>query len=613
MTIFDGISLFGGLALFLYGMRVMGDGLKKGSSSALKAALEKVTNNPLMGFLLGLVITAVIQSSTATIVLTSGMVGAGLLTLRQSIGIILGANVGTTATAQIIRLLDVDAAATSWTNLFKPSTLAPLAALIGILLLMAVKGQRAETGGSIAMGFGILFTGLLNMTAAVEPLCESPLFIRILEEFSRIPVLGFLTGAVAAFLLHSSSATVGILQAMAATGILAFSSIYSIIIGVNFGECISTALFCSIGSKANAKRTGVVFILFNIFGGTIIIAALFLARQTGLLDGLWARTMTSGDIANVHTLFRLSTAVLLLPLVRVFEHLSYTIIKDDKEIGENVDRELELLNDKFFASPSLALSSINTAITTMGRLAREAVGQAMGTLKEFDQHTIDVINENEDHIDQLADAVDHYMVRLSPYLGSASDNDRLNYYIQCFSEFERIGDHAVNLTENAAELHEQKKVYSPAAQRELTIMSEAIQEILTYAYSAFKAIDLEAAKRVEPVEEVIDELVATLRSNHIKRLREGKCSTYAGLTFLDMLVNVERIADQCSNLGMYVIAQQPGNQGLNHHEYTRYLHQGNDTFFNEMFKERYDYYFGKLARAAAEGETDQAAISPEQA
>ena len=612
MTIFDAISLFGGLALFLYGMRVMGDGLKKGSSSALKAALEKVTNNPLMGFMLGLVITAVIQSSTATIVLTSGMVGAGLLTLRQSIGIILGANVGTTATAQIIRLLDVDAATTSWTNLFKPSTLAPLAAIIGILLLMAVKGQRAETSGSIAMGFGILFTGLLNMTAAVEPLCESPLFIRILEDFSRIPVLGFLTGAVAAFLLHSSSATVGILQAMAATGILTFSSIYSIIIGVNFGECISTALFCSIGSKANAKRTGVVFILFNIFGGTIIIAALFIARQTGLLDDLWGRTMTSGDIANVHTLFRLSTAVLLLPLVRVFEHLSYIIVKDGKEIGENVDRELELLNDKFFASPSLALSSINTAITTMGRLAREGVAQAMGVLQEFDQHTIDVINENEDHIDQLADAVDHYMVRLSPYLSrSNADNDRLNYYIQCFSEFERIGDHAVNLTENATELHEQKKVYSPEAQRELTIMSEAIQEILTYAYAAFKTIDLEAAKRVEPVEEVIDELVATLRSNHIKRLREGKCSTYAGLTFLDMLVNVERIADQCSNLGMYVIAQQPGNQGLNHHEYTRYLHQGNDTFFNEMFKERYDYYFGKLAQAGDE-EGGQAPL-PEQA
>lgn len=597
MTIFNAISLFGGLSLFLYGMRLMGDGLKKGSSAALKAALEKVTNNPIMGFLLGLVVTAVIQSSTATIVLTSGLVGSGLLTLHQSIGVILGANVGTTATAQIIRLLDVDAAATSWTNLFKPSTLAPLAALIGILLLMGAKGQKGKTGGSIAMGFGILFTGLLNMTASVDPLCESPFFLQILEQFSSIPVLGFLTGAVAAFLLHSSSATVGILQAMATTGILTFSSVYAIIIGVNFGECISTALFCSIGSKANAKRTGIIFILFNLFGGLIIITALFAGRQTGFLDGIWHQEMSSGAIANVHTLFRLSTAVLLLPLTNVFEKLSYIIIKDTGETAENVDKELKLLNVKFFASPSLALSSINTAITTMGRLAREDVTKAMGTLLTFEQNVVDLVNENEDHIDQLADAVDHYMVGLSPHLdGFRANSDLLNFYIQCFSEFERIGDHAVNLTENAAELYGHKRVFSHYAQQEILILTEALQEILTYAYGGFKKVDYEAARRVEPVEEVIDELVATLRSNHIKRLREGKCSTYAGLTFLDMLVNVERIADQCSNLGMYILAQQPGNSGLNHHEYTRYLHQGNDTFFNEMFRERYDYYFGLLAQ-----------------
>ena len=601
MTIFNVISLFGGLSLFLYGMRLMGDGLKKGSSSALKAALEKVTNNPIMGFLLGLLVTAVIQSSTATIVLTSGLVGSGLLTLRQSIGVILGANVGTTVTAQIIRLLDVNAGPASWVNFFKPATLAPLAAILGIFLLMVIKNRRSETGGNIAMGFAILFTGLINMSAAVSPLGESALFTQILEQFSEIPVLGFIAGTAVAFLIQSSSATIGILQAMATTGALTFSSIYAIIIGVNIGDCVTTAIVCSIGSKADAKRTGVIHILFNIAGSLIVILSLMAGRQLGALDWLWDKAMSSGDIANVHTLFRLISAVLLLPATRGFERLSYIIVKDDKTAVENVDRELKLLNVKFFDSPSLALSSINTAITTMGRLAREDVTKAMGTLLTFEQGTVDLVNENEDHIDQLADAVDHYMVGLSPHLGSLrADSDLLNFYIQCFSEFERIGDHAVNLTENATELYGHKRTFSHYAQQEILILTEALQEILTYAYSGFKKVDYEAARRVEPVEEVIDELVATLRGNHIKRLREGKCSTYAGLTFLDMLVNVERIADQCSNLGMYILAQQPGNSGLNHHEYTRYLHQGNDTFFNEMFRERYDYYFGLLAQIQEE-------------
>lgn len=466
MTIFNIISLFGGLSLFLYGMRLMGDGLKKGSSSALKAALEKVTNNPIMGFLLGLLVTAVIQSSTATIVLTSGLVGSGLLTLRQSIGVILGANVGTTVTAQIIRLLDVNAGPASWVNFFKPATLAPLAAILGIFLLMVIKNRRSETGGNIAMGFAILFTGLINMSAAVSPLGESALFTQILEQFSEIPVLGFVAGTAVAFLIQSSSATIGILQAMATTGALTFSSIYAIIIGVNIGDCVTTAIVCSIGSKADAKRTGVIHILFNIAGSLIVILSLMAGRQLGALDWLWDKAMSSGDIANVHTLFRLISAVLLLPATRGFERLSYIIVKDDKTTVENVDRELKLLNVKFFDSPSLALSSINTAITTMGRLAREDVTKAMGTLLTFEQGTVDLVNENEDHIDQLADAVDHYMVGLSPHLGSLrADSDLLNFYIQCFSEFERIGDHAVNLTENATELYGHKRTFSHYAQQ----------------------------------------------------------------------------------------------------------------------------------------------------
>lgn len=599
MNMFDLIALFGGLSLFLYGMRLMGDGLKQGSSAALKRALEKVTANPLMGFLLGLVVTAVIQSSTATIVLTSGLVGAGLLTLRQSIGIVLGANVGTTITAQIIRLLDLDAGGAAWMNLFKPSTLAPLAAIIGIVLIMVVHSRGTETAGSIAMGFGILFTGLLNMTAAVSPLSESQLFVQVLERFSQIPVLGFLAGAGAAFLIQSSSATIGILQALCTTGALTFRSIYAVIIGVNIGDCVTTAIVCSIGSKADAKRTGMVHILFNLCASVLIVAALLVGHQAGWLDWVWDKYMTSGDIANVHTVFRLSTAVLLLPLATTFERLSYVIVKDDKTAGPNVDRELELLDDKLFSSPALALASAQEAISTMARLSGDGVVRAFAVLESFDQGAIDVVLENEEHIDQLADAVDGYLIRLSNHLGNASANDTLNYYIQCFAEFERIGDYAVNLTENATELRVKRLTLSDAAEGELRVLSQALNEIMGFAAGAMTQMDFDLARRIEPVEEVIDDLVAAMRENHIARLREGKCEMYAGLVFLDVLTNAERIADQCSNIGIYTISQDPRCPTTRHHDYTRYLHQGGDQFFNEQYRKKHAYYFGLLEQAGA--------------
>ena len=416
MTIFNLITLFGGLALFLYGMRLMGDGLKKGSSDAFKRAMEKVTNNPLVGFLLGLVVTAVIQSSTATIVLTSGLVGAGVMSLHQSIGVILGANVGTTITGQIIRLLDVNASETSLLNFFKPSTLAPLAAIIGILFLMAVKTRQSDTIGSIAMGFGILFTGLLSMTAAVSPLSESETFANMFYQLSGKPVLGFLLGAGVAFLLQSSSATIGILQAIATTGALTFSSVYAIIIGVNIGDCVTTAIVCSIGSKADAKRTGVIHILFNIAGSILVIVGLMLLHSFGVLDALWDEALSSGGIANVHTVFRLASAIVLLPVCCQFEKLSRKLVKDDVRLGENVDHELSLLDEKFFTSPAIALSGAGEAITTMARLARTGVMSAMGVLEQYDAHTIEVINENEEHIDKLADHVDNYLIRLSSRL-----------------------------------------------------------------------------------------------------------------------------------------------------------------------------------------------------
>ena len=600
MTIFNIITLFGGLALFLYGMRLMGDGLKRGSSDAFKSAMEKVTNNPLVGFLLGLGVTAVIQSSTATIVLTSGLVGAGILSLHQSIGVILGANVGTTVTGQIIRLLDVNASDTSLLNFFKPSTLAPLASIIGILFIMAVKGRKSETVGSITMGFGILFTGLLSMTAAVSPLSESETFANMFFQLSDKPVLGFLLGAGVAFLLQSSSATIGILQAISTTGALTFSSVYAIIIGVNIGDCVTTAIVCSIGSEADAKRTGVIHILFNIAGSVLVILGLMVLRGFGVLDPLWDKVLTSGGIANVHTVFRLVSAIVLLPICSRFEKLSRKLVKDGVQIGENADHELSLLDEKFFTSPAIALSGAGEAITTMARLARSGVMNAMNVLEKFDRHTVDIICENEDHIDKLADHVDNYLIRLSPHVPTGHSNDLLNYYIQCFGEFERIGDHAVNLTENAQEFIERNASLSPVARQELAVLTEALGEILDYTYSAFGATDYDAARKIEPVEEVVDDLVATLRSNHIHRVRDGQCTVYAGLTFLDILVNVERIADQCSNVGVFTLSMSDKHIMNNHHDYIHELHQGKDPVFNRAYQETHDKYFGELKRIKRE-------------
>ncbi|MBQ9534360.1 MAG: Na/Pi cotransporter family protein [Clostridia bacterium] len=594
MTVFDFISLFGGLALFLYGMNLMGDVLKRSSSGAMKRAMEKVTNNPFIGFLLGLGVTAVIQSSNATIVITSGLVGAGILSLHQSLGIILGANVGTTVTGQIIRLLDVGGGENSWLNIFRPSTLAPVAALIGIMFLLIVKGRRSETVGGIAMGFAILFTGLLSMTAAVAPLSQSQSFANIFAGLSDRPLLGFLIGTGVAFLIQSSSATVGILQALSVTGVLTLSAVYPIIIGVNIGVCITTALVCAVGSKADAKRTGAVHIIFNIFSAVLIVVIMSLLHSFGVLDGIWDKPMTSGGIANVNTIFRLASAVLLLPVCGQFEKLARRIIKDSPQLGESIDGEIEQLDEKFFASPALALASAEHAISKMASLSRTSVLSAMKTLRRYDRKAVEVINENEDHIDALADHVDNYLIRLSPYVPMGQDNDLLNYYIQCFPEFERIGDLAVNLTENAEDLDEKGIVFSEQARRELGILAEALTEILDHAYNAFTNMDMEAARHIEPVEEVMDDLVSVLRTNHIRRVREGKCTVYAGLTFLEILSNVERIADQCSNLGVYTLSCSDMSGVKNHHDYIQWLHKGSDPVFNKEYSEMHDKYFDKL-------------------
>lgn len=597
MNFFNVVSLFGGLALFLYGMRIMGDGLQKGSSGALKNAMGKVTNNPVVSFLLGLCVTGVIQSSTATIVLTSGLVGAGIITLHQSLGIILGANVGTTVTGQIIRLLDLNSNATAWLELFKPSTLAPLAAIVGILLIMAFKFHNADLIGNTAMGFSILFTGLLNMTAAVAPLSESPAFSQLFIALADKPMLGFLAGAAVAFIIQSSSATVGILQALALTGKLSFSSVYAVIIGIYMGDCITTAIVCSLGSKADAKRTGIVHILFNLCGVALVAGSVALFHKLGLLDTLWSRPITSGGIANTHTLFKMACAVLLLPFVTLLEKASRKIVKDDPAPRRDEEPETATLDKTFLDSPALALEGVQLALTKMARMAVDNTKDAMENLLQPQDGAAETIRQRESSIDRIADQISDYLVRLSPRVGD-DESEKINYYIKCVTEFERIGDHAINLVESAEELEERGVHFSSGANRELLVMKEALHQVLDYAFLAYHEQSIDSALHVEPLEEVIDELVATLRSNHILRLRRGQCNVESGFVFLDVLGNLERISDQCSNIGVHTVTAY-GHETYSEHDYIRYLHEGHDERYSKEYKSVYEEYFSRLRDAAA--------------
>jgi len=596
MSIFDIISLAGGLALFLYGMRIMGDGLRAGSSSALKAAMEKVTNNPFAGFLLGLLVTAVIQSSTATIVLTSGLVGAGILQLNQSIGIILGANVGTTVTGQIIRLLDINAGATSVLNFFKPSTLAPLAAVAGILIIMLFRFKNSDTIGSIAMGFAILFTGLLNMTAAVSSLSESAGFANLFLALANRPFIGFLAGALVALCIQSSSATVGILQALSVTGQLSFSSVYAIILGIYLGDCVTTAIVCAIGARADAKRTGVMHILFNLSGTVLVVIAVAILHSMGLLDHIWTRPITSGGIANAHTIFKLASALLLLPVCGMFERMARKIVKDDKEPEREHLVELEALDDAFFKSPSLAFSAVGNVISAMSTLAADNVFDAMKTIGRYDQKLVSKIEEKENMIDQCTDSVSGYLVRLSAHVNATTGADEVGYEMKCAMEFERVGDYAMNLAENAQAIRDRNVAMSSSAKEELEVVGEVINEILQRARRAYSEKSMEIAREIEPLEEVVDDIVAALRENHLQRLRDGVCSTDAGIIFMDILTNVERISDQCSNVGVYTLSMLDPEVASLEHDYIRKLHSGSDENFNRMYAELRGTYFGKLSR-----------------
>ncbi len=592
MTIFNVISLFGGLALFLYGMRLMGNGLKESSSGALKGAMEKVTNNPLVGFFLGLTVTAVIQSSTAAIVLTSGLVGAGVITLHQSIGVIIGANVGTTVTGQIIRLLDLDSTAVGWLQLFKPSTLAPVALIVGIVLIMGFSFRNAKSAGHIAIGFGILFSGLLNMTAAVDSLSSTGLFESLFSQLGRSPLLGYAIGAGVAFILQSSSATIGILQAFSASGQLHFYAIYAVIVGIYLGDCVTTAIVCSIGAKAEARRVGVVNILFNLSETVLVLLVVTLLHRFGLLEALWTRVATPGVIANTNTIFNLGCAICLFPMLPVYESLSRKLVKDDQGPENKYRDKLEALNPAFFSTPALALKSCYDLLMTMLRVSRENIRTALGLLHRFDEADMQRVREEEDNVDLLTDTLCNYMYKLSGHVSAELHVSILDQYHKVVTEFERLSDHAMNLAETAQDMHEKRVSFSPTAQKELRVLEELIEHILDETELAFRDRDVDAARHIEPLEQVVDDMVYAMREDHLVRLREGKCSIDAGTAYMNVLGDLERVSDLCSNVGVSVVARVAPTQQA--HEYVSLLHAGQDENYPREYEAAHADYFARL-------------------
>ena len=589
------IQLLGGLAMFLYGIEVMGDGLKNSSGEALKRVLEKVTGNVIMGVLTGTVVTAVIQSSTATIVLAVALIGAGVLTLKQAISIVLGANIGTTITAWLTNLAFMEAGDNWLLWLFDTDTLAPIALFAGIVLVMFIKSNKTKTIGDICIGFGILFVGLMNMTGAVKGFSDSPAFMDLLAGFSKTPLLGILAGLVITVIVQSSSATVAMLQSLSATGAMDFSGVYPIIMGINIGTCIVTAFYCFVGGSArDSKRTGVAHVAFNTIGTVIFMVAMSLMQHFNVFGaGFWTMTVNSTTIAVFQTAFNLITAVLLLPFTEYLVKLSMLVVKDEPE---HIHRhpELHTLDEHLYISPAMALAEANKAVAFMGNVARENFARCCNALINGDLSQIDKINSEEECLDKFADLADHFMIGLSKVVEFEAQDRQVDMLLQTVPSFERIGDYGTNLVELAERLKNEDGSFSEMAKKELSLICGAVNEIIEITIHAFTNDDNEAAKAIEPLEETIDDMVMILKDRHTKRLKTGACSVGSGLVFMDALNHLERTSDHCSSIGVMMLARSNEAILQNHHDYLRDLHEGNDKNYRTEKKRRREQYIDPL-------------------
>ena len=578
MDIFGILTMVGGLALFLFGMNAMGQGLEKLSGSRLERILEKMTSNPFKAIMLGALVTAVIQSSSATTVMVVGFVNSGIMRLSQAIGVIMGANIGTTMTSWLLSLTGIQGESI-FMQLLKPTSFTPILAIIGIFFIMMSKSSKKKDIGTILMGFAILMFGMETMSSAVAPLADNEQFKSILTMFSN-PVLGVIAGAVLTAVIQSSSASVGILQAMCATGAVTYSTALPIIMGQNIGTCV-TALLSAIGANKNAKRAAIVHLSFNVIG-TVVWLTVFTIVSYVFKPLLFDTAASYLGIAVAHSLFNILCTALLFPAAPLLEKIAVRLVPD----GNKKDTISEL-DDRLLATPAIALEQCERVVETMAEETAEAFKLSMDMLTNYDADSAGKIRKAEDNSDHLEDIIGTYLTKLSRNQLTEDDSAEVSKLLKAIGDFERISDHSVNILESAEELRSKKIEFTGRAKAELGVLCSAVSEILTAACAAFRDNDPEKALKIEPLEQVIDDLKVQLRDRHIARLKNGECTVEAGFIWSDILTNLERASDHCSNIALCVI--DAGKHNMNMHESLSEMKKDNPAFEDEfdMYTRKY--------------------------
>ena len=569
MSIFDVLTMIGGLCLFLFGMDLMGQALERRAGGRLRMLLDKMTGRVMTGFLTGMAITAVIQSSSATTVMVVGFVNSGLMTLRQAINVIMGANVGTTVTAWLLSLAGISSG-NVWIDLLKPTSFTPVLALVGIVLYMSCKSGKRKDTGVILLGFATLMFGMDTMSGAVAGLKDVPAFAQLFVAFKN-PVLGVLAGAVLTGIIQSSSASVGILQALAVTGQVSYAAAIPIIMGQNIGTCV-TALLSSVGTNKNAKRAAVVHLMFNVIGVVVLLTAFCIVKAV-FAPALLQAPATMYGIAVAHSCFNVICTAILLPCGGLLEKLAVRLVPDGPR--EMAEQPVEL-DERLLATPPLALQQCRAVAEEMAACAAEALNRGLDAFSAYTPELAEGIRRDEKRCDRYEDALGTYLVRLSTQQMGAAESEEATELLKTIGDFERISDHAVNVLESAEELRTKGLTFSKTAQRELDVLSKAVRDILALALQAFREQDMDAAGQVEPLEQVIDDLKEQMRTRHILRLQQGQCSIETGFVWCDLLTDLERTSDHCSNIAGCVI--DAAQHDLNLHETLRSVRHSDGTY-----------------------------------
>ncbi len=583
------LMLLGGIGMFLYGMNLLGDSLQNMAGAGLERILKKLTNNRIKGATVGTAVTGVIQSSAATAIMVLGFLNAGIMNLYQGIPVIMGANIGSTVTGQILRLGDIGSDENIFLTLIKPSAFAPMIVGIGAFILLFANKKKTKNIAKIMLGFGILFMGMTIMETTITPLKDNETFQKMFTTFSN-PFIGILFGIVFTAIIQSSSASVGILQAISSTGAVTFSMALPIIIGQNIGKCF-TVILASLGTNRNAKRATLIDVMFNVFGGILFAGVLYpIQKFIGL--PFWENTMSRGDIADIHTAFNVITTIALLPLLSYLIKISGKVIK--KKNISKINQELDVLDDIFLKTPPLALDQCRTVILNMAETAKENFGVSIKLLSNYDSKLEKKLNENERFLDKAESALNEYLVKITGC--SLSDQETLlaTELMHNLGDIERIGDHCINIA-NVAEYNSSNGVVlSEEARKEIQTMADAIKKIIDLTIECITKEDVDLAQKVEPLEEVVDSLKDILTAKHVVRLQKGSCNVSSGISFIKLVTSLERISDHCSNIAIHLIQRLTGDSSFDKHEHLKRIHKGEVEEYRSVYEYYEDIYCKKL-------------------